>query len=89
MSQLEVTPHAHDFAARVEAIDLSGALSKATVSALRELWLKYQILYFPNQPLRHDELERFTSHFGEYGNDPYVKAIDGHPNVLEIRREPD
>ena len=88
MSSLVVTPHAHDFGARVEGIDLSAVLSPETISELRELWLTYQILYFPDQPLTHEQLERFTSYFGDHGDDPYVKAIEGHPNVLEIRREP-
>ncbi len=87
MSNLAVTPEAHNFGARVEGLDLSQKLDANSVSELRDLWLTYQILYFPEQRLNHAELERFTTYFGEHGNDPYVKAVDGHPNVLEIRRE--
>ena len=89
MTNLEVSPQAHDFGARVEGLDLSKALSEQAVRELRDLWLSYQILFFPDQPLTHAQLERFTRYFGAHGNDPYVQAIEGHPNVLEIRREPD
>jgi len=89
VNQLSVTPEANNFGARVEGLDLSSALSPAMVRALRELWLAHQVLYFPDQPMTHGQLERFTRCFGDYGNDPYVKPVDGHPNVLEIRREPD
>jgi taurine dioxygenase len=89
VNSLVVTPHAHDFGARVEGLDLGAALSQDTISELRELWLTHQILYFPEQPLNHEQLERFTRYFGDHGDDPYVKAVDDHPNILEIRREPD
>ena len=89
MNSLVVKPHAHDFGARVEGLDLRTALGRDTISELRDLWLTHQILYFPNQPLNHDQLERFTRYFGEHGDDPYVKAVNNHPNILEIRREPD
>ena len=89
MSNLTVTPEAHDFGARVEGIDLRADLDPDTIRELRDLWLTYQILYFPDQPLNHEQLERFTTCFGPHGDDPYVQAVDGHPNVLEIRREPE
>lgn len=59
------------------------------VAELRELWLTHQILYFPEQPLSHEQLERFGRYFGAPGEEPYVKPIDGHPHILEVRREPD
>jgi len=89
VSTLRVSPHDHDFGARVEGLPLAQPLSAQDMTALRELWLTHQVLYFPDQPLTHAELEQFTLSFGPYGNDPYVKAIDGHPHILEIRREPD
>lgn len=89
MSGLSVFVHANNFAARVEGLQLSKTLSTETVAELRKLWLAHQVLYFPDQPLAHVELERFTACFGAFGDDPYVKAIDGHQNILEIRREPD
>lgn len=88
MSKLKISPHAHDFGACITGLNLSEALSTSTITELREHWLTYQVLYFPDQPLSHDQLERFTTYFGEHGDDPYIKAIDNHPNVLEIRREP-
>lgn len=89
MSTLTVTPEAHAFGARVDGVDLRKQLSADTIRELRDLWLTYQILYFPNQPLNHQQLECFTAYFGAHGDDPYVQPVAGHPNVLEIRREPE
>ena len=51
--------------------------------------MKSSVVVFPGQPLTLDQLEAFTLQIGPFGDDPYVKPMEGHPNVLEVRREPD
>ena len=92
MGALQITPHANDFGARIEGVSLaevSAAADAPTIAALRVAWVKHRVVYFPEQPLSHPQLERFTRVFGAFGDDPYVKPIDHHNNILEIRREPD
>ena len=52
------------------------------------MWLKHQVIYFPDQNLQHQDLERVTQYFGDFGCDPYVQPLDQHKHILEIRREP-
>ena len=52
-------------------------------------WLAHQVVWFPDQPMSHDDLERFTRSLGDWGVDPYVAPLADHPHILEIRREPD
>lgn len=85
--RVEVQPRG--FGAVVHGVNLSGPLSAEQVAELRRLWLDHQVLAFPDQPMTHEDLERFTLAFGDFGHDPYVRAIEGHEHVLEIRREPD
>lgn len=89
MTELKITPHANNFGARIEGVDIAAGLDADTIAQLRQAWLDHQIIYLPDQPLDHEQLERFTRYFGDHGNDPYVKAIDGHQHILEVRREPD
>ena len=88
MSDLCITPHANDFAACVRGVNLAQALSPADAGQIRALWLRYQVLYFPDQALTHPQLERFTETLGPYGHDPFVTAVKGHRHILEVRREP-
>ena len=88
MLDLAVRPHANDFAAQVQGIELAETLSSDTVAQIRALWHSYQVLYFPNQPLSHTQLEAFTRSFGDFGHNPYVKPLAAHRHILEIRREP-
>src|SRR6056297_2975514 len=86
---LSIDPHASGFGAAISGVDLCRPLAPAMVEEIRQAWLKHQVVYFPDQPMDHDDLERFTGYLGDWGNDPYVAPIAGHPHILEIRRDPD
>jgi taurine dioxygenase len=86
---LDVRPNATGFGACLTGVDLSRPLDGADVHAIRQAWLAHQVVYFPNQRMNHQDLERFTGYLGEFGHDPYVAPVDGHPHVLEVRRDPD
>jgi len=85
---MQITPNKSGFGAHVTNLRLSN-LTNAEVDELRSAWLAHQVLAFPDQPMSHEALEAFTLRLGEFGHDPYVAPIDGHQNILEVRREPD
>ncbi len=89
MRKICVTAHANDFAACVTGIDLTKPITSVLSDQLRAQWLRYQVLYFPDQPMTHGDLERFTESLGPFGHDPYISPVPGHPNILEVRHEPD
>ena len=89
MSNICVTAHANAFAACVTGIDLTQPVTGVLSDQLRAQWLRYQVLYFPDQPMTHGDLERFTESLGPFGHDPYISPVPGHPNILEVRHEPD
>ena len=89
MSEVRVSAQANDFGACINGFDLGSKLSTAEADAIRTLWNRYQVIYFPNQPLNHRQLEAFTEVIGPFGHDPFVAPIDGHNHILEVRREPD
>ncbi|MEM7079095.1 MAG: TauD/TfdA family dioxygenase [Pseudomonadota bacterium] len=89
MSEIKVASHEHCFGACITGVNLATGLTEDQAQTIRAAWLEHQVVYFPDQPLSHPQLETFTRSFGDFGHDPYVKAIDGHQNILEVRREPD
>ena len=69
-------------------IDLKKRLNEKHVATIRDLWLNYSVVIFPNQKLNHFEFENFSLSFGDYGEDPYLIPVDNnHPHIMEIRRE--
>jgi len=86
---LRVVPNDNGFGAAISGVDLSQALGNDVVAGIRRAWLEHQVVYFPDQPMGHEDLERFTRYIGNWGHDPYVAPLDGHPHILEVRRDPD
>jgi len=60
---------------------------KKKVEDLRNLWLKFSIIIFKNLKLTHNQLEKFSLSFGVFGDDPYIDSIEGHENIIEVKRE--
>jgi taurine dioxygenase len=86
---LDIVPSGQACGAAVRGIDLSGPLGDETVAEIRRAWLAHKVLVFPDQRLGDDDLERFTLHFGPFGDDPFFEPIDGHPHIAAIHRAAD
>jgi taurine dioxygenase len=86
---LTVLPNASGFGATVTGVDLSKPLEASETAGIRAAWLRHQVLSFPDQPMSHEDLERFTRYLGDWGHDPYIAPVADHPHILEIRRDPD
>ena len=84
-----VEPQESGFGATITKLDLSRPLPPETLAEVRAAWARHGVVAFPDQPLTLEELEAFTLQIGPFGEDPFIKPMPGHPNVLELRREPD
>jgi taurine dioxygenase len=87
--KLEVTPSGQACGATVTGIDLTRPLETATVAAIRAAWLEHHVLAFPDQPLSDDDLERFTTYFGAFGDDPFIAPIEGRRHIIAVERRAD
>lgn len=86
---LQVEPSGQACGARITGVDLTAPLDPAIVAAIRAAWLEHHVLAFPAQFLSDDDLERFTLHFGGFGEDPFFAPIPGREHIAAIRREAD
>jgi taurine dioxygenase len=86
---LQVHPQPSGFGAEIAGLDLTRPLSKEALAEVKAAWAKHGVVAFPDQALTLDQLEAFTQQIGAFGEDPFIKPMPGHPNVLELRREPD
>lgn len=86
---LQVEPSGEACGARITGVNLNEPLDTATVAAIRAAWLEHHVLAFPEQFLDDDGLERFTLHFGHFGDDPFFAPIAGRRHIAAIRREAD
>ena len=86
---IAVTPQPTGFGAEIAGLDLSRPLPEEVLAEVKAAWARHGVVAFPDQPLSLEAQEAFTLQMGGFGVDPYIKPMAGHPNVLELRREPD
>src|SRR5690242_7348350 len=86
---IAVAPQPSGFGAEITGVDLAQPLAPQALAEVKAAWAKHGVVAFPDQPLSLDALEAFTLQMGTFGEDPFITPMAGHPNVLELRREPD
>lgn len=89
--QLSVTPVSGILGAEVtrtdgEPVDLAD-LDELTFAELHRAWNDHKALFFRGQDLSVEQLESFTRLWGEFGDNPFVESMAGHPAVVEVRKE--
>lgn len=75
--------------AELSGVDLSGALSDETVAAIRAALIEHQVIFFRDQDLTPEAQVRFGARFGPLNVHPHVSGMAGHPEVMEIVKEPE
>lgn len=70
--------------AEIRGIDVR-TVDDETIAAIRTLWLRNKVVFFPGQHLDPDEHRAFAARFGELTPaHPVIPGIDGYPEVFEI-----
>jgi taurine dioxygenase len=86
---IKVSPSGQACGATVTEVRLDQELSAELIAEIRNAWLEYHVLAFPDQRLSDDDLERFSQAFGDFGDDPFIAPIDGHEHIIAVRRDAD
>jgi alpha-ketoglutarate-dependent taurine dioxygenase len=83
---LDVRPLSGTIGAEVRGIDLRAPLDAETVAAVRDLWLRHKVVFFPEQHLEPHQLVVLGRAFGELTRaHPVVPGlIEEHPEVLVL-----
>ena len=75
-----------------DGLSLSGSPSSETLEVIRDALARHLVLVIPGQQLSPADLRDFASNFGEphirHDDDGVIRAAR-HPDVFEMRKEPD
>jgi taurine dioxygenase len=83
---IEVRPLAGALGAEIFGVDLSRPLDADTVAAIRRTWLEHLVIFFRDQELPPGEFLAFARQFGEAIEYPFVKGIEGYPEVIPVAK---
>jgi taurine dioxygenase len=82
----DIQPLSPSVGAELLGIDLSDTLSDATVQAIRQALLDHGVIFFRDQTLPPDKFVAFGRRFGELAEYPFVKGIEGFPEIIAVTK---
>ncbi len=85
---LRVKPVGGALGAEIHGVDLASDLSDETVAAIRSIWLDHLVVFFRDQLLGPDEFLAFARRIGEPVEYPFVRGIDGYPEIITVAKLP-
>src|ERR1700730_17088524 len=82
--RLDIHPLAGAIGAEIFGVDLARELDSDTVAAIRKVWLDHLVIFFRGQELPPARLLALARCFGEAIQYPFVKGIDGFPEITPV-----
>jgi len=87
-SSLKIRRMAGALGAEISGVDLAQELPDATIAAIRQALVEHQVIFFRDQALTPGRQVAFGARFGPLNIHPYVAGMAGHPEVMEVVKEP-
>src|SRR3954467_6781369 len=72
--------------AEISGIDLAQPLEAGAVAAIRAAFLEHLVIFFRDQSLSPAQFMAFARHLGTPVEYPFVRGIDGFPEVIEVKK---
>lgn len=85
-NNIKALPLSGNIGAEIEGVELSN-ITPDICKKIYEILLNYHVVCFRNLNFSLDEYSKFISHFGEFGEEPYIKTMDDHPEIIQVIKE--
>jgi taurine dioxygenase len=86
--RIVVVPVAGALGAEIRGVDVGADLADETVAEIRRAWLDHCVVFFRDQALTPDRFLAFARRIGEPVEYPFVKGIDGYPEIIAVSKLP-
>ncbi|HEX3918139.1 MAG TPA: TauD/TfdA family dioxygenase [Caulobacteraceae bacterium] len=86
--RLQIRPVGGALGAEIGGVDLGVDLPDETIAELRAAFVRHQVIFFRDQYLSPEQQVRLGYRFGPLNIHPYVAGMPGHPEVMEVIKEP-
>ena len=87
--QISVNPVSGALGAEITGVDLSQPLDNKTFSDIYQAFLDHLVIFFRDQVITQDQQKAFSQRFGKLHIHPLTEGMEGHPEVIEIIKEPE
>ncbi|MEM1249793.1 MAG: TauD/TfdA family dioxygenase [Acidobacteriota bacterium] len=89
MHEFQLRPVSGGLGVVVEGLDLSSELPDDAMSSLRGALAEHGVIFFRDQQLSETDHVRFAERWGSIDVNRFFKAVDGFPQIAEVRKEPE
>jgi taurine dioxygenase len=72
--------------AEISGVDLTQPISPDLAAEIRDVFLKHEVIFLRNQPLSSQQFMDFANAMGEPVEYPFVKGLDGFPQIIEVKK---
>ncbi len=86
MTRLDIRPIAGALGAEIRGLALDPPLDAATVAAIRQALLDHLVIFFRDQDLPPERFLAFARRFGEPVEYPFVRGIEGYPEIIQVSK---
>ena len=88
-TDIQITPYSSAVGALVSGVDLAAPLSDADFALLRQAYFDHGVLFFRDQQLTPEQHLAFARRWAPVDINRVFKAVPGHPEIAEVRKEAD
>ena len=85
---MKITKTSAAVGAEIEDIDLR-TLTDGELEGVKQALAEHGVVFFRDQQLAPEDQVAFAERMGEINVNRFFKAVDGHPQIAEVRKEPD
>jgi taurine dioxygenase len=72
--------------AEIHGIDLAAGLSETQAAEVRQVLLEHQVIFLRDQALAPEQFLRFARAMGRPIEYPFVKGLEGFPEIIEVKK---
>jgi taurine dioxygenase len=83
-NSLQIRPLAGALGAEIAGVDLAAEVDDATIAAIRRAWLDHLVIFFRGQNLSPARLLAVARRFGEPVEYPFLKGLEGFPEITPV-----
>lgn len=87
--RISVAPIDGAMGGEISGVDLSQDLDNQVFDEIHWAFLQYQVIVFRDQTLDPQQTKSFAQRFGTLVAFPFAQGLPDHPEIFEIRKEPD
>jgi taurine dioxygenase len=82
---IRVRPAAGNIGAFIEGVDLREPMGEEILAEIHHAFLDNHVIFFRDQDITPDQQKDFGRHFGELHIHPFIPALEGHPEIIELK----